>query len=225
MTRVIATAADVGRSCPYCRFPLKEGTAAGAAIRADRCAMRIAERWRRLCGPRMSGGWQGCCKQPRPHRLDRPGSHISRERPFPRRRPQPRCTLATVLPPATPRLSQLPPRHLAPVIRRSSSSPSSSRSWASAQASWWRRARSRAAHKRTPRRHPSRTRPRRCPRAQPRANRQVTGKQSWASSAPIRALFRPQPLRAVEYLYAWHQQARACGRRMHCLAGPKRRTG
>ena len=34
MTRVIATAADVGRSCPYCRFPLKEGT---AAERCDSC--------------------------------------------------------------------------------------------------------------------------------------------------------------------------------------------
>jgi len=28
MTRVLATAADAGRSCPYCRFPLKEGVAA-----------------------------------------------------------------------------------------------------------------------------------------------------------------------------------------------------
>jgi hypothetical protein len=28
MARVIATAADAGRSCPYCRFPLKEGAAA-----------------------------------------------------------------------------------------------------------------------------------------------------------------------------------------------------
>jgi hypothetical protein len=34
MTRVIATAADAGRSCPYCRFPLKEGT---AAERCDSC--------------------------------------------------------------------------------------------------------------------------------------------------------------------------------------------
>jgi hypothetical protein len=35
MTRVIATAADVGRSCPYCRFPLKEGS---AAERCDSCS-------------------------------------------------------------------------------------------------------------------------------------------------------------------------------------------
>lgn len=28
MTRVIATVADAGRSCPYCRFPVKEGTPA-----------------------------------------------------------------------------------------------------------------------------------------------------------------------------------------------------
>lgn len=35
MTRVLATAADAGRSCPYCRFPLKEGT---AAERCDSCS-------------------------------------------------------------------------------------------------------------------------------------------------------------------------------------------
>jgi hypothetical protein len=35
MTRVIATTADVGRSCPYCRFPLKEGA---AAERCDSCS-------------------------------------------------------------------------------------------------------------------------------------------------------------------------------------------
>jgi len=34
MTGVITAAADVGRSCPYCRFPLKEGT---AAERCDSC--------------------------------------------------------------------------------------------------------------------------------------------------------------------------------------------
>ena len=34
MTRVIATVADAGRSCPYCRFPLKEGA---AAERCDSC--------------------------------------------------------------------------------------------------------------------------------------------------------------------------------------------
>jgi hypothetical protein len=35
MARVIATTADAGRSCPYCRFPLKVGT---AAERCDSCA-------------------------------------------------------------------------------------------------------------------------------------------------------------------------------------------
>lgn len=35
MSRVIATAADAGRSCPYCRFPVKEGT---TAERCDACA-------------------------------------------------------------------------------------------------------------------------------------------------------------------------------------------
>jgi hypothetical protein len=34
MTRVITTGADTGRSCPYCRFPLKEGT---PAERCDGC--------------------------------------------------------------------------------------------------------------------------------------------------------------------------------------------
>jgi hypothetical protein len=34
MTRVITAAADAGRSCPYCRFPLKEGA---AAERCDSC--------------------------------------------------------------------------------------------------------------------------------------------------------------------------------------------
>ncbi len=34
MSRVIASAADAGRSCPYCRFPLKEGV---AAERCDSC--------------------------------------------------------------------------------------------------------------------------------------------------------------------------------------------
>jgi hypothetical protein len=34
MTRVMTTVADAGRSCPYCRFPLKEGT---AAERCDAC--------------------------------------------------------------------------------------------------------------------------------------------------------------------------------------------
>lgn len=34
MTRVLATAADAGRSCPYCRFPLKEGA---EAERCDVC--------------------------------------------------------------------------------------------------------------------------------------------------------------------------------------------
>lgn len=34
MTRVLATAADVGRSCPYCRFPLKQGV---AVERCDAC--------------------------------------------------------------------------------------------------------------------------------------------------------------------------------------------
>ncbi len=35
MTKVVATAADAGRSCPYCRFPLKEGA---AAERCDSCS-------------------------------------------------------------------------------------------------------------------------------------------------------------------------------------------
>lgn len=34
MTRVLATAADAGRACPYCRFPLKEGV---TAERCDAC--------------------------------------------------------------------------------------------------------------------------------------------------------------------------------------------
>jgi hypothetical protein len=34
MTRILASAADAGRSCPYCRFPLKEGA---PAERCDAC--------------------------------------------------------------------------------------------------------------------------------------------------------------------------------------------
>lgn len=44
MTGVIATAADAGRSCPYCRFPLKEGA---AAERCDSCnSLHHEDCWR-----------------------------------------------------------------------------------------------------------------------------------------------------------------------------------
>jgi hypothetical protein len=44
MTSVIATSADAGRSCPYCRFPLKQGA---AAERCDACnSLHHQDCWR-----------------------------------------------------------------------------------------------------------------------------------------------------------------------------------
>jgi hypothetical protein len=79
MTRVIATASDAGRSCPYCRFPVKEGT---AAERCDSCSsLHHEDCWNDGCGCAVLGcqesgraaavaaaglpaGWPGSAYQP-----------------------------------------------------------------------------------------------------------------------------------------------------------------
>ena len=62
MSRVSATAADAGRSCPYCRFPLKQGV---AAERCDACnSLHHEDCWRDGGGCAVLGCTQAAAANP-----------------------------------------------------------------------------------------------------------------------------------------------------------------